>query len=382
MKVLMISNDQAFLGVATSTGDAISRHRAYGQLIEKLAIVVLTQKRGFTPSKLSDRVSAYPAYASTVWGSLRSAVAVGRDLFAGDRYDLIVCQDPFLTGLVGYFLKKKFGPRLLIDFHGDFWDNPYWLGENILHRPMLALSRFTVSRADALRAVSLGIKQKLTNHKIKKPIAVIPTPVNLENFKTPDPQTVVSIKNQFPGQKIILWTGRLSVEKNLSFLVSSFAKIAAKYPSVVLLLAGSGPEKTKIEQLVASLKLAGRVKLLGQTNYQLLLNYFHAADIFVLPSRHESFGKVLVEAGASGKPSVASATTGAKEVIIDGQTGFLFPVNNSKKFINHILTLLNDENLAHQMGAAAYQSVWQKYDWSASLKNVVAYWQKIVAHKK
>jgi len=382
MKILMISNDQAFLGVATSTGDAITRHKSYGQLVEKLSIIVLTKHRGFVPNILSDNVRAYPTNSFSVWQNLTDALAVGRDLFESDHYDLLVCQDPFLTGLIGYFLKKKFGAKLLVDFHGDFWDNHYWLEENILHRPMLAVSRFVVAHSDALRVVSSGVKQKLLQHKIKKPIEVIPTPVNLENFKTPDPETVASIKNEFLGQKIILWTGRLSVEKNLSFLILSFAKIIAKYPNVVLLIAGSGPEKTKLEKLITSLKLTDKIKLLGQTSYQLLINYFHSADIFVLPSRHESFGKVLLEAGASGKPTVASATTGAKEVIVDGETGFLFPVNKSKKFVNQILTLLNDENLAHQIGAKAFQHIHQKYNWDNSLKNVVAYWQKVVADKK
>ena len=50
------------------------------------------------------------------------------------HYDLIVCQDPFITGSLGAQLKKKFGPKLIIHFHGDFLDNPYWLQENFRHR--------------------------------------------------------------------------------------------------------------------------------------------------------------------------------------------------------------------------------------------------------
>ncbi|HRY63286.1 MAG TPA: glycosyltransferase family 4 protein [Patescibacteria group bacterium] len=383
MKVLMISNDLAFLGAMTSTGDTIERHRAYGQFVDKLSIIVLTKKGHFKTSELAPNVLAYPTNSSHLFHYVKNILAVAKDLFSINNYDLIVCQDPFLTGLAGYCLKKKYGARLLIDFHGDFWANPYWLKENPLRLALLALSKFTVKKADALRVVSLGLKKKLLRANLNHtPIAVIPTPVQLENFKTPDSQTVMSIKNEFSGKKIILFTGRLSPEKNLPFLIRCFKKIISRYPSVVLLIIGDGQEKTKLHQLIISLKLTDSIKLLGQISYQGLLNYFHACDLFVLPSRHESFGKVLLEAAASGKPAVASATTGAKEIIINGKTGFLVPVNNGKKFANQVLSLLNDEDLAHRLGTEAYAHVWHQYDWDQSIKNVVSFWQKIVADKK
>ncbi|NMB48239.1 glycosyltransferase family 4 protein [Candidatus Kuenenbacteria bacterium] len=382
MKVLLLSNDLALLGAKTSTGDTVSRHCAYGQLIERLSIIVLVKKGNFQPLALSPRVSSYPTKASAwAYSYPKNILAVATDLFRGNHYDLIVCQDPFFTGLAGYRLKKKYGSKLLIDFHGDFWANPYWLQENPLRLGLLALSKLTIKKADALRVVSSGIKKKLLRAGFDLPIAVIPTPVNLENFKTPDSQAVLSIRNEFAGQKILLFVGRLTTEKNLPSLLKCFQNVVRHYPRTTLLIAGDGPEKSQLEKLITARQLANNVKLLGQINYQGLLNYFHAADIFVLPSRHESFGKVILEAAAAGKPTVASATTGAKEIIINGQTGWLAPVNNAKRLVEKIILLLSDDNLARQMGANAYQHVWQKYDWDTSVKNVVAYWREIVGQK-
>ncbi|HOZ36567.1 MAG TPA: glycosyltransferase family 4 protein [bacterium] len=383
MKVLMLSNDLALLGAQTSTGDTISRHCAYGQLVEQLSIIVLTKKDRFQPLALSPQVSSYPTAPATWPGSyVKNILAVATALFRDNYYDLIVCQDPFFTGLSGCRLKKKYGSKLLIDFHGDFWANPYWTRENPLRLGLLALSKLTVKKADALRVVSSGLKKKLVRAGLRLPIAVIPTPVNLENFKTPDGQAVLSIKNQFSGQKILLFVGRLTAEKNLPFLLKCFANIVRRQPRTTLLIIGDGPEKDRLQKVINTRQLSNQVKLLGQINYQSLLNYFHAADIFVLASRHESFGKVILEAAAAGKPTVASATTGAKEIILDGQTGFLVPVNNAKKFTDKITLLLSESDLAHQMGANAYQHVWQKYDWLASIKNVVNYWQTIISAKK
>ncbi|OGG90291.1 hypothetical protein A3H03_01555 [Candidatus Kuenenbacteria bacterium RIFCSPLOWO2_12_FULL_42_13] len=382
MKILMLSNDRALLGEAASTGDTIARHRAYGQFVEKLAIIVLTKKGRFKTNQLSETVYAYPTNAHGVFCCLKNGLAIAKKLLAAENYDLVVCQDPFLTGLVGWRLKNKYGLKLLLHFHGDFWDNPYWLKENIFHLPMLWLSKCTVKRADAIRVVSGGIKTKILRAKITKAkIEVIPTPVNLEQFKTPDNQTVISIKNEFPGQQIILFVGRLSPEKNLPFLIHCFKKIKSDHRNVALIIAGDGPEEPKIRRLISALKLEQSTKLLGRVAYQNLPSYFHAADIFVLPSRHESFGKVILEAAAAGKPTVASATTGAKEIIIDGKTGFLTPINNGKKFVEKTLLLLTDDVLRIQAGANAYAQVTQKYEWQTNLLQVVSFWQKIINNK-
>ena len=154
----MLSNDRALLGEAASTGDTIARHRAYGQFVEKLAIIVLTKKGRFKTNQLSETVYAYPTNAHGVFCCLKNGLAIAKKLLAAENYDLVVCQDPFLTGLVGWRLKNKYGLKLLLHFHGDFWDNPYWLKENIFHLLMLWLSKCTVKRADAIRVVSGGIK--------------------------------------------------------------------------------------------------------------------------------------------------------------------------------------------------------------------------------
>lgn len=379
MKILMLSNDQALLGKATSTGDAVARHRAYGRFVEKLSIIVLTKKGRFQTNQLSETVYVYPANAHGVFYCLKNTLSIAKELFAAENYDLIVCQDPFLTGLVGCLLKKKYGLKLLLHFHGDFWGNPYWLKENIFHLPLLWLSKFTVRQADALRVVSESIKTKILRAKITAAqIAVIPTPVNLEHFKTPDNQTVLSIKNEFPGQKIILFVGRLNVEKNLPFLIHCFKKIKSDYRAVVLIIAGDGPEELKIRRLVSALKLEQSIKLLGRVAYHNLLNYFHAADIFVLPSRHESFGKVILEAAAAGKPTVASATTGAKEIILDKKTGFLAGINNQKQFVAKVLSLLTNDQLAHQMGSAAYEYATKNFNYQDTVKQIINYWEEIV----
>lgn len=377
MNILMISLDRALLGEKVSTGDVVARHKDYGQYLGKLDIIICT-KKGYQTKKLADNVFCYPTNSSTKLSYLTKSLKIARQLFSGNSYDLIVCQDPFLTGLAGYLIKRKFNTKLLVHFHGDFWHNPYWLKENFLNRPLLFLSKFIVNKSDAIRVVSKGIKRKLVNSGLAaSKIKVISTPVNLKTFQKADNQTVFSIKSEFSGKKIIFWAGRMAAEKNLPFLLHAFKKIITKYHEAVLLLGGSGKEFIKIQKLVVQLGLSKQVKLLGHINYSQLPNYYQAADIFVFPSLHESFGKVLLEAAASAKPAVASATTGAKEIIINNKTGWLVPINNQKQFINKTLKLLENEKLAAKMGAAAYNYVAKEFSYQKNIQEVVNYWHEI-----
>ena len=382
MNILIISTDRPLLGEKIGSSDTLQRHCHYAQYVAKLDIIVFSRP-GYQTKQLADNLFCYPTNSSSRLFYFSQAFKIAQQLFSQGFYDLIVCQDPFLTALAGYLIKRKFKSKLLIHFHGDFWQNKYWLKESIFNFPLLLLSKFTVRQADALRVVSPLIKKKLIQAGLAKDkIKVISTPVILDKFKDPNNQTLDSIQQEFSGRKVIFWVGRFSPEKNLSWLLETFAQLVKQFPSVVLLLAGQGKEFNKINQLRLSLGLNQQLKLLGHVDYQQLVNYYHAADIFVLPSLHESFGKVLLEAAASAKPSLASRTTGASTILKDKKTGFLFAINNQKQFIDKALKLLNDQKLAQHMGTAAYQHIQQSFNYQQGVQSIVDYWEEITMDLK
>jgi len=123
MRVLMISTDRTLL--STDSGDAFERHQGYTKNINQLDIIVFS-KRGFN-KKSKDLLTVYPTNSTTKLNYIFDAFQKAKNIYFPDKFDLIVCQDPFLTGLTGWFLKKRFNVPLLIHFHGDFWQNKYWL---------------------------------------------------------------------------------------------------------------------------------------------------------------------------------------------------------------------------------------------------------------
>jgi len=376
MKVIMIGLDRNLFR-ADSIGDVIERHKKYAQYVDRLDMIIFS-KKGLVERKINAKLNVYPTNSLFKIFYAWDAYKVTRPLVHPDT--LIICQDPFLTALTGWFLKRKFKTPLLIHFHGDFWQNPYWLQEKWYNLILLLLSKFLVRKADGIRVVSSGIKQKLIKAGLlENKIRVIPTPtVNLEKFQNYDLGEVKKIKEQYHHRKIILYVGRLVKEKNLPLLLKAVKKIVSRYPQCVFLIIGQGPEEKKLKNQVLNYKLPDYVKFLGPLKHKDLINYYQACYALVLPSFSESFGKVILEAGLTQKPTVATATTGAKEIIVDGQTGFLVPINNRTALSKAIIKLLQDENLVQEMGQKAKEHILAKFNPEQITQKMIGFWKELV----
>ena len=135
------------------------------------------------------------------------------------------------------------------------------------------------------------------------------------------------------SNKVILAIGRLTHQKNFSFLITAFKKINEKYPEYVLQILGDGEQKSELTRLINKLNLQGKVNLLGfQKNvYKYLIN----SDCFVLSSLWEDPGFVLLEAGLSNTIVISSdCNNGPQEILENGKNGFLFQNNNLQDFLS------------------------------------------------
>ena len=145
--------------------------------------------------------------------------------------------------------------------------------------------------------------------------------------------------------------------KGLDTLIRSFGPLLSFDRRLRLLLAGDGPERKQLEQLAESLGLDGQIDFLGWQGRdqikQLLLN----CDVFVLASRWESFGLVLLEALACRKPVVATNVVGIPEVIEDGKNGLLVEADDPIALAAAIRRILADQELQRHLGANGYKAV-------------------------
>ena len=379
MKILMISIDKGLLGRG-QLGDVLDRHKKYGEHCERLDIIVLSSV-GYENYQLSNKVTAYPTNSKKKWQYYYDAMKIGKELFGRYKYDLIVTQEPFITGLIGCQLKKKFGTKLLIHFHGDFWNNPSWLKERSRNRLLLWLSKYTVRCADAVRVMSEGQKEKICQQMSSRgsgatvgipwsdKIRVISTTVDLSKFKVENEKLKVE-----DDEKKVLHVGRDDEVKDFDTLLKAFKLVSEKNNNAKFWQVGADK---KLKEAIGKNNF-NNIELKGKQDQNKLIELYHQCDIVVLSSTSESFGKVLVEANACGKPVVSTATTGAREIIRDGYNGFLAPIGDAKMLAEKIVWLLDNPEKAKEMGENGRQLVQKKY--GDNMEKVIQYWRDIVCH--
>jgi len=371
----MISLDRTLLG-ADYSGDVLERHQKYTDLIGRLDIIVFS-KKGFNKKKINENFRIYPTNSKTKLTYIFDAYEIARNIYWPDKFDLIVCQDPFLTGLAGWFIKKRFKVPLLIHFHGDFWQNKYWLiekGRWWFNWFFLILSKFLINKTDGVRVVSSGIKDKLVKKGInKRKIKVVPTPVDLEKFVHCDPIKVKKFRKDYKDRKVLINVGRKDPSKDYKTLYKAINLVYQDYKKLAFWHIGSKdylPGRIKADENLISTSI-------DKINQEELTNYYHASDIYVSSSCSESFGKVLIEAMAAGLPIVATATTGSKEIIKDGENGFLVPIGDSETLAKKILFLLNNPDKAKEMGQAGRKIVREKFNQEKITKKMINFWKEL-----
>ena len=371
----MISIDRTLLGTDYS-GDVLERHQKYAQETGQLDIIVFT-KKGFKKKKFGENLRVHPTNSKTKLSYIFNAFEIAKNIYWPDKFDLVVCQDPFLTGLAGWFIKKRFKIPLLVHFHGDFWDNKYWLFEKgrwWFNWFFLFLSKFVVNGADGVRVVSSGIKDKLIKAGVpEKKVRVIPTPVNVEKFEKYDERRVNKLRLKNKNHKTIINVGRKDPSKDYKTLFKTIELVYQDY------------KKLAFWQIGANIFLTGKIK--GDDNLILnsvkkikqedLINYYHASDVYVSSSCSESFGKVLVEAMAAGLPIVATTTTGSQEVIEDGANGFLVPIGDSEALAKKILFLLNNPDKAKQIGQVGQEMVRKRFNQEKIIEKIIKFWKDL-----
>jgi glycosyltransferase involved in cell wall biosynthesis len=383
MNVLMISLDPTLAMDGESVaGDSRARHVAYGKHLSALFIVVMGAKtKNLRPQKLFDNVTVQPVSyrepLSYLWRTYKLCLGICQ----ANKIDVITTQDPFATGFIGYLLKRKLGVPLAVQLHGDFLDNRYWLRESLKNPIFNMFGKWLIKRVDGIRVVSHGIKRKLVecglpDHKIW----VVSAPVFLTKFKKSSPEKVRDIRRRYslPAGRSVLFVGYLTKAKNVPNLLKAARVVSQRYNDVKFLLCGGGEERENLEHLSQELGITDNVAFTGEIPHDELPDYYHACDIFVLPSSHESFGLVLLEAGMAGKPVVSTDLTGPRDIVVEGVTGFLVPPQNPDELAARILTLMEQPELARQMGENAHRHISSSFDTEAGIRKVIDMWTNTV----
>ena len=243
--------------------------------------------------------------------------------------------------------------------------------------PLSKIHAVTLSHVSRVIAVSRSVARQLEDQNIfpAHKISVIPNGLDLQRF---DADAHNFSRDDFcrrlgiPADHLLIGTiGEINPLKGQEEFLRAAALIARRIASVDFIIAGedttrTGEHQAKLQRLIAELDLGERVHLTGWLADVAPL--LHALDLFISASRVESFGLAIAEAMASGVPVVATATEGASEIIDDGVTGVLVPIDNVEELARAAMTLLTDAQERSRIGALARTAARERF----SLERMVA----------
>ncbi len=218
-------------------------------------------------------------------------------------FDLIHCHD-WMTITAGVKLKRLTGKPLVFSVHSTEWDrtagHPWQFIADI--------ERLGLSEADKIITVSNWMKRQLIERYGINPekITVIYNAIDMSKFNV-----LVNKMNN----KVVLFLGRLSIQKGADYFIRAAKKILEFEPNVTFLIGGKGPELKNLIRLSIELGISDNVKFLGYVPDDDLPKLYSLADVYVMPSVAEPFGITALEAVSSGTPLVVSKDAGVSEVL-------------------------------------------------------------------
>lgn len=245
-----------------------------------------------------------------------------------------------------------------------------------LHPSFQAITRFSILKSHGLTAVSEFLKER-TVEDFAVPgerIRVIPNFVDPKIFRR-DKELCHRATLAPQGEKIIMHISNFRPVKRVVDVVEIFAGITTEVPSR-LVLVGDGPERPRALERAEQLGVSDRVLFLGK--HASVDELLACADLFLLPSKNESFGLAALEALACGTPVIATDMGGIPELVVHGETGFVFPMGSVEEMADAGRSLLRDPGLWTRFSEAARQDAVERFSNDRVVPLYEAYYQEVL----
>ena len=174
------------------------------------------------------------------------------------------------------------------------------------------------------------------------------------------------------SKKKLVAMGRLTSQKGFDLLLQAFAKVQAQFPDWQLVILGEGEKRQELENLARQLEITEKVAMPGLVDNPFPI--LQQCDLFVLSSRYEGFGNVIIEAMACGLPVISTdCPSGPSEIIVSGENGILVPNQNQDELASAMATLMSDAPQRQTLATKAFDSL-DRF----KLETIVEQWEQLL----
>ncbi|OGI16943.1 MAG: hypothetical protein A3J63_01710 [Candidatus Moranbacteria bacterium RIFCSPHIGHO2_02_FULL_40_12b] len=324
--------------------EAQKRIQEYGQLFNELHIIVFADKAlGFKNIEIAKNIFVYPtnhAHKILYWHQVLSIVA---GIVTRHTLSAVTAQDPFEAGLVGWLLKLRFHLPLQLQIHADIFSS-HFKAESLKNGLKVLIAKFLLPKADGIRVVSERIKQSLVSNVKCRMSNVSVLPIFVDVKKIQSAKIKMNLHQKYPEYDfIILIASRLTKEKNIGMAIKAMKELSQRLnvkSKMLLLIVGEGPEQKNIQLLITNYQLRNNIILEPWTND--LISYYKTADLFLLTSNYEGYGRTVIEAMAAGLPVIMADVGIAGEVLINDLDGQVVPIGDIQVLTEAILELIKN----------------------------------------
>jgi glycosyltransferase involved in cell wall biosynthesis len=232
-----------------------------------------------------------------------------------------------------------------------------------MHAANIYLSRKSLQDADKIHCLSEYQKAQTVEklHISEKKIEVVYLGVDTQKFYA---KTDYSKK---VGK--IIYCGGFVESKGIVTLLKAFSLVVKNNPTIVLNILGDG-DPHHYKKVISDLRIQDQVVYRGYIPYKDIDGYYRDADIFVAPTKHESFGLGIVEAMASSLPVVASNVTAIPEIIQNSVSGLLFSVGDEYELAKELEVLIGNSQKVREIGLAARERTENRFTWNATVTSL------------
>jgi len=342
MNVLFISNDPS---IFLEESSARLRMREYAEAVSKIGGTLHVLSAGnVTENFVEGSLHLYARQATRVM-RVFVLTSQAKKILRNTQIDVVSCQDPFEHGLIGLLAVRNTSSKLHIQVHTDFL-SPWFTQDSIYRSPRVRMPRlnkvrvrladYTLVRASGIRTVSHRVKESL----MKKYGTTIVEPSVIPIFVS----QVLCLPVPLPPDSrtfTLLVASRLEPEKRIQDILAAVARIHVQYPSLALLIAGSGSERKNLENMANKLGIEDRVIFLGHRND--VRGLMQNAHSFIQTSAYEGYGITLIEAALAGCPIITSDVGIVGEVFVGYEDVLAAPVGDPINFAAHTAWLIEDQ---------------------------------------
>ena len=273
---------------------------------------------------------------------IQIAIFTTHQIIKKENIDIVCFQDPVSSFFSILFLKARgINVKIIVETHGDFIETlsleKNLIFPNLYKKLFLIMAKYSIDKSDKIRAVSSSTENQVLSIDSSKSVVRFPAWVNFKDFE--NVKANLNSDNKFN----ILFIGSVTDRKKPHMIIEAIQKINDE--SCHLSIVGPTPNEKyflELKNLIDKSGLQNQVSFTGVVDRESVKEYYSTSNLMILPSISEGLARVIFESQVASCPVLVTDAPGMGDIVIDGQTGYVFESNNIDSLIAKIIYIKNN----------------------------------------